>query len=281
MTETSYAKGITAEDLRTLLGFWPLFFAEGKSTLQDIQADKDKFLSDDAAPFAWCHLYELPIKEHSMLVLGGITQNLGDFISQEQVVEWFAQLVNSPSQVGELPNLHASIGEYFDALGQNKDQTDELRPTLANTFGNGWSMLNTLRCVLYHGCYLNELIERARNGDDAALFAAVRMDATVVGCPSVVQRISKAAILEDKDFFTGLKNAINGKHTKREQANFQMMRLVLEVLHEAGATRLNDAQLHQLFVDELNLYSSNAKNGGCAKTLRKFVDTYMKKNATT
>jgi len=56
---------------------------------------------------------------------------------------------------------------------------------------------------------------------------------------------------------------------------------VFEVLHEAGATRLSVSQLHQLFVEELKLYSSNAKGGGNVKALRKFADTYMKKSATT
>jgi hypothetical protein len=154
-------------------------------------------------------------------------------------------------------------------------------PTLAATFRLGMSMYHTLRCVLFHGCFLNELIERVRTDDDKALFDAVRIDSTVVGCMSVSNRISKAALLQDNRFFAKLKAAINGKLAKREQANFQKMRLVFEVLHEAGASRLNDAQLQQLFVEELDLYASNAKGGGNAKALRKFADTYMKKSATT
>ncbi len=100
-------------------------------------------------------------------------------------------------------------------------------------------MRNTLICVLYHGCFLNDLIERVRAGDDKSLFDAVRVDATAIGCWPVVERISKAALIKDEEFFDALKNAINGPMAKREQANFQKMRLVLEVLHEAGATRLS------------------------------------------
>ena len=59
------------------------------------------------------------------------------------------------------------------------------------------------------------------------------------------------------------------------------MRLVFEVLYEAGALRLTDKQLYQLFVEELKLYTANSKGGGSDKALRKFADTYMKKNATT
>ena len=131
--------------------------------------------------------------------------------------------------------------------------------------------------MLYHGCFLNELIERVRSGDDKALFAAVRIDKTVIGCPSVIKRTSRAAIMNDEEFFNNLRNALEGKKTKLEQENFQMMRLAIEILHESGAARLNDKQLWQLFVEELDLYSRNSS----PKALRKFVDTYMKKNATT
>jgi hypothetical protein len=128
---------------------------------------------------------------------------------------------------------------------------------------------------------MNELIERIRAGNDKALFDAVRIDPTVVGCLSISTRISKATLLQDNRFFAKLKAAINGKMAKREQANFQKMRLVFEVLHEAGASHLDDSQLQQLFIEELDLYASNSKGGGNAKALRKFADTYMKKSTTT
>jgi hypothetical protein len=125
------------------------------------------------------------------------------------------------------------------------------------------------------------LIERVRAGDDKALFDAIRLDPTVLGCKSVVERISKAALLQDKKFFAKLKAALNGKIAKREQANYQKMRLVLEILHEANSKKLNDDQLYELFVKTLKLYSWNEREGGNAKALRKFVETYMKRTSTT
>lgn len=278
MSDTEFAKGVTAEDLRMLLEYWPLLMDEGREVQQDFLSNKELFLSDDTSLVGWCYLYELPIREHLTLALAGNINMLSDFLSVEQVGEWFGQLKDSRSQIGELPAVCTRIGEYFDAQPTpDNTQAEKLRTDLATLFGNALSMENTLRCVLYHGCFLNELIERVRSGDDNALLAAVRMDKTVIGCPSVVQRISKAAILKDEEFFNELRNAIEGKQAKRAQENFQMMRLVLEILYEAGAERLNDKQLWQLFVEELNLYSSNSNH----KALRKFVDDYMKKNAAT
>ncbi|TAJ76777.1 MAG: hypothetical protein EPO42_11715 [Gallionellaceae bacterium] len=276
-----YAKGTTAENLRTLLEFWLLLMAEAEESRLGMLEDKAKLLGDDVEPFAWCYLYELPIRDHLNLALAGIAQNLDGILDLQQMVLWLKQLAVAPSQASEIPKVATQVGQHFEAMDTpSKELAEKMRPHLAEIFGNAWSMVNTLRCVLYHGCFLNELIERIRVGDDKALFDAIRIDSTVICCLSVSNRISKAALLQDNSFFAKLKAAINGKMAKREQANFQKMRLVFEVLHEAGANRLSDAQLQELFVDELKLYSGNAKGGGNAKALRKFADTYMKKNAT-
>lgn len=282
MNPTTFAQGTTAEDLRIFLGVWPLLTAEVRESQQGMIEDRAKLLGDDVVPFAWCHLYELPITQHLILAMTGIAQNFDGMLDPQQIVIWFKQLADSSSQVGEIPKVVDLVRDYFDAMEDPSDElTEKMRPLLADTLGKAWSMFNTLRCVLYHGCFLNELVERVRVGDDKALFDAVRIDPTIICCSSVSQRISKATLLQDNSFFAKLRASINGKLAKREQANFQKMRLVLEVLHEGGATRLTDAHLHELFVEELKLYSGNAKGGGNGKALRKFADTYMRKNTTT
>lgn len=275
MNEPDYAKGITADDLRIFLDFWPHVAAEVEEAQQMLIEDKDKVLGDDAAKFNWCHLYELPVKQHLAIVSSGWAQD-------EQIQSWFKQIAASPNQIAVLPEIYEQVQAYFDGMETpSKEEAEEFRPVIAGFLGITWSILQTLRCVLYHGCFLNDLIGRVRTGDDKALLDAIRIDPTVIGCKPVIERISKAALLLDNRFFARLKAAINGKMGKREQANFQKMRLVFEVLHEAGATCLSDAQLHQLFVKELKLYSANEKGGGNTKALRKFAYTYLKKNATT
>lgn len=282
MSMTAYAKGFSAEELRLFLAFWPRIPAEADGAQKMLVEDEDIILGDDAELLAWCYLYELPIKQHLSRALTGIMQEFSSILPDEQVLSWLKQIADAPNQLSELPSIFEKIGRHFDKVeSPSKEELERLRCNLASVYGLGMSMYNTMRCVLFHGCFLNELIERVCSGDDKALFDAIRIDPTVIGCLSVSSRISKAALLQDNRFFTKLKAAINGKLAKREQANFQKMRLVFEILHEAGATDLNDEQLHQLFVDELSLYSSNAKGGGNAKALRKFANTYMKKNSTT
>jgi hypothetical protein len=277
--DAQYARDITAEDLRLFLEFWPKFSAEAVDAQKKFLEIKDELLNEDTEPFAWCHFYDLPFKQHITLTLAAMVE-IG-LINVDQITGWSKQVADTPGQIAAIPGVVRQIGEHFDATELGDEDAEKLLPNAAAIFGLSMSMVYSLHCVLYHGCFLNELIERVRAGDDKALFDAVRIDPTVIGCISVSHRISKAALLQDNSFFAKLKAAINGKMAKREQANFQKMRLVFEVLHEAGASRLTDSQLHQLFVEELDLYASNAKGGGNAKALRKFADTYMKKSATT
>lgn len=276
MSSADYAKGATAEDLRTFLNQWPSI-SHGFDEVQQLLIDGQKmFLGNDAAPVSWYHLYELPIKEHLIAVLSA------EHLPHAEIAGWLRQVAAAPSQFAALPALTEQVDAHFESKEDlDKEQADELRKSLAQILGKSMSAYYSLKCVMYHGCYLNELIERVRAGDDKALFDAIRMDSTVIGCKSAAERVSKAAFLKDNRFFAKLKAAINGKMAKREQANFQKMRLILEVLHEAGANRLSDVQLQELFVEELKLYSGNAKGGGNAKALRKFADTYMKKSTTT
>jgi hypothetical protein len=102
-----------------------------------------------------------------------------------------------------------------------------------------------------------------------------------MGCPSVIAEIGRARLAGDKVFFTRLRNSIEGKLTKREQANFQKMRVIFQVLKETGAERLTDAQLYELFVNQLQLYASDKVRGDVRKNLRKLASQYLTKGATT
>lgn len=109
----------------------------------------------------------------------------------------------------------------------------------------------------------------------------IRVDPTIVGCPTAVAHISRSVLLDDKQFMSKMKAALNGKLHKREQAYFQKMRLVLQVLSETEAAKLTDENLHQLFVEQLRLYTADSKSEDVMKNLRKFANQYLKGRATT
>lgn len=278
MNETNYAKGITAQNLRAFLELWPLVVVGIEDTKKAINECSDQLFDKEDEEFIWCYFYELPTKDLAVLLCTGLLQ----FVSLEQILGWFKQMADCPGNIGALPDIYSQVHEHLDARpNPTKDDLKTLRPSQPMISAAFIAAQYSLYCVLYHGCFLNELIERARDGDDKALTDAIKIDASIIGCPTVVGKISKATRLQDVKFFSKLKSAINGKKEKVKQANFQKMRLVFEVLYEAGALRLTDKQLYQLFVEELKLYTANSKGGGSEKALRKFADTYMKKNATT
>lgn len=235
----------------------------------------DLLFDENADSFSWCQLYELPIAEH-------VNFNFPGLIREEQVINWRKQVAESPGKIAALLSVAKQIDNHFD-LKANPSNEDikALRPFLSTICAYFYSMQYSLFCILYYGCFLNELIARVRVGDDQALFDAIRVDSTVIGCQSVIDRISKARRLQDNEFLDELKKTQSGVSAKLKQANFQKIRLILKVLSEAGATRLSNKQLHQLFVEELDLYAANSAGGGVEKALRKFADTYMKQNAIT
>ncbi|MDP3608643.1 MAG: hypothetical protein U1D41_16790 [Nitrosomonas sp.] len=275
MSNNFYAKGITAENLRAFLVLWAQLPPGIEEAMQIIIEGNDLFFDEDANSFSWCHLYELPIHQH-------IDFNFPGLLPEEQVLEWRKQVAESSGKIAALPNVAEQINNYFNAReNPTKEDIKALRPFLSTICVYFYSIQYSLFCILYHGCFLNELIERIRIGDDQALFDAIRVDPTVIGCQSVIERISKARMLKDSDFLKELKKTESGVSAKLKQANYQKMRLILKVLSEAGATRLFNKELSQLFVEEINLYTANSAGGGVEKSLRKFADTYMKQNATT
>lgn len=278
MNETHYARGITAQNLRAFLELWPLLAIRIEDTKKTVNDCNDRLFDGENEDFSWCYFYELPTKD----LVDLLCANLLQFVSLEQILSWFKQISDCPGNIGSLPEIWNQVHEHFD-VRPNPTIVDleSFRLSLMEISAVFIAVQYSLLCVLYHGCFLNELIERVRNGDNKALTNAIKIDASIIGCPTIVQKISKATRLQDVKFFAKLKSAINGNKEKLKQVNFQKMRLVFEVLYEAGALRLTDKQLYQLFVEELKLYTANSKGGGSDKALRKFADTYMKKNATT
>ena len=275
MSETQYAKGITGENLRTFLELWSQIMPGIEEAIQSIIESNDLLFDENTGSFSWCHLYELPIAEH-------VNFNFPGLLPEEQVINWRKQVAESPGKIVALPSVTEQINDHFySRVNPSKEDIKALRPFLSTICAYFYSMQYSLFCILYHGCFLNELIARVRAGDDEALFDAIRVDPTVIGCQSVIDRISKARRLQDSYFLNELKKTESGVSAKLKQANYQKMRLILRVLSEAGATRLSNKQLYQLFVEELDLYTANSAGGGVEKSLRKFADTYMKQIATT
>ncbi len=118
--------------------------------------------------------------------------------------------------------------------------------------------------IFIHKRSMSALIEETRQGSDRALFDAIRIDRSVLSCPTVAARISKAEALGDKRFFLHLRNALKGP-TGKHWRNYQDLRYSLALLRDMGCDNLSDKQLEHLLVDVLGVYP---KSYSARKNLR-------------
>ena len=230
-------------------------------------------MSGAEEPMPWCYLYELPFPAHlaMCLRLSGTGGLLRSFAEGENAIQQEAAIVDTAD---------GSIAKALSELDQ--EGVEGLKDALPALLGVTYSLARSVQCILLFGCYLNELVARVReHQDDKALFNVLRIDPTAIGCVSILRRMSRATLTNDRKFAARLRAALSGKMKKREQANYQKMRLILLVLSEAGAGRLSDERLETLFVQELRLYTSSSKHGDVRRNLRKFANEYMRRDAST
>ncbi|WP_295624045.1 hypothetical protein [uncultured Nitrosomonas sp.] len=134
---------------------------------------------------------------------------------------------------------------------------------------------NILSIMLFHRT-LNAMVDEVRSGDDDSLFNAVRIDRSIITCPTFALRISKAEVKNDRKFFIRLRSSLKGPSKKHWEA-YKDLRYAFFILRESGFNQMSDAQLEELLIHQLKLYS-NAP--GARKNLRKQF-TESKKFSTT
>lgn len=266
----------SSDDLKLLLSIYPQLIGVELAEARQLLLEKtDITFSDEATKAVWCHLYELPAKEHFVKVLVGL--------GGKDVLREIAQ---SPNQIQALPGAVEKAFAEIDAWEPPEEEAAEFRKLLQVIFGLSLSVTNSARSLMIFGCYLNDLIAKVREGGDSgdkALLSAVKIDPTVLGCASVVTRMSRAVMMDDQKFLAQVRKAMTGKLTKREQKNYQQMRIALQVLHETAAPKLNESDLYTLFVEELKLVRGEREGdeGNVANALRQFVYQFMKDKAVS
>jgi hypothetical protein len=266
---TLYGK-FSAADLRLLLTFLPQFERETNQICQILSGNGAVAFSMDSLPFSWCAWYEMPHTQHfsEMIAVLGLAGELREVAASGNAIQKMEELSK---------RVDGLLDEEFER------QPEELAKGFSSlVLAMCMSMIFSLRCLLVYGRYLHELIADAKSGADLslrdkALLSAVRIDPTVVGCPTAISRISRAVVLNDQKFLNKLRRAMSVKLGASESATYQKLRLILQVLHEAGAGHLNDDELLSLFVNELNIYSESA---GASKNLSEFTRNFKKKKST-
>lgn len=266
---------VSIESIRFFLKIWPEISGNFLEIKPEIISEIAIFRKDNF-DIAWSHFYELPLNDH-VNHLVTLSKDIADISNEYQY------LSEQADQLGAIPETIQKIDIVLESqeFSHTKELAENIAPTIFKLYCLSLSIVNTFKSVAVFGKSINELLELARADDDSALFDAIRIDKTVIGSPTAAERIARAEFFENVEFFEKLKKAMYGKLGSRENKHYQRMRIVFNTLYEVGATQLSDEDLYELFVKELKIYPWDAKEGGNAKALRKFADTYMKKNSTT
>ena len=209
--------------------------------------------------YSWGTIYERPFLEQMALlfVLLGLNIPLHDAAQsddpQEAVLRW--------------TDDNGVLDQWYD-LNEEKIEKKYLL----------WLVIvfqrNILAIMLYHKT-MGALVEEVRHGSDQALFDAVRIDRSVLLATPCADRLSRAEMLNDKDFFRHLRSAIKGP-TQKHMAAIQDLRYSIVALRECGFDRFTDQDLERLFIGT-RLYPGSA---GALKNLRKHIQLARKITTT-
>ncbi len=206
----------------------------------------------------WAMVYELSFHEQIALLICalGRTQELREVAKS-----------NDPSQAALEMFENDAFDDWNGGVGGLFNKNDVIGLTVA-------LQRNILSIMLFHRT-LDKLVDDVRVGSDESFFKAVRLDRSIIICPTFALRMARAELENDKAFFLHLRSALKGPSKKHWEA-YNDLRYALFMLRELGFNQLTDAQLEDLLVHKLKLYPNVPS---ARKNLRKQF-TESKKFAT-
>ncbi|MEX2492303.1 MAG: hypothetical protein WD425_11130 [Nitrospirales bacterium] len=123
------------------------------------------------------------------------------------------------------------------------------------------AMLRNFESIQRHFLSLNHLIERARQGEDEALFDAVTVDSMVLSGPTASARIAEAEFYSDKRFFDLLSKAITKTRPRRPRQDLDDARYLIAVFDEAQTlAACSYEEIHDVLVEDLQVYPDDIKD---------------------
>lgn len=248
-----YAK-LTADQLRSFVDLLPVIQAKAidlKLYMQEVPEERWKELLSEGYNWAW--VYDLPYIVHLSIVVHAM--NLSGWVSE-------AAAAADPQQ------------RVLDDLFNNTPD-DDFHPDIPvqNGIGMVLSIIHTIQSIAMYGRSISALLQDAReNNDPASLFKAIKVDRTVVTSPTVADRIAKAELQNDEQFFIGLSNALK-RPSNKEWAGLSKMKFSFHALREFEMNSLSDGELEHLMVHVLDAYQDVP---GARKNLRMHYQNFRK-----
>ena len=237
--------------------------AASGANLEHLPKEVRKKLLGDRVWWAW--LYELSIIQHSALFyysLGLIEPIKAALAASEDKLQAFLDFERNYEPDDK------TADDFLDS-----EANVERRALCSCTL---IALLRQIECLERDGCYMSDLVAKVAKGGaegDEAFFKALRVDRTVVSCPTFGERISRAALEDDQPFFANLAKGIKTKWKKaspKKQESHKDLRILLQASHEAGQLQaLSMTEADQLFIQELGVYSDEGEDP--ARSLQRFI----------
>lgn len=192
-------------------------------------------LNEHGGP-SWWMLYELPFVHLAALgcVVFGWTEK----------IQRFAQSENPPL---EFVKFASSDDAELDPQGTWDDARKAacLQIVLA--------MCPSLEAVGLYGCSINELLEKAHQGDRKRLLDAMAIDRTAILTPTGAQLLSHAQLSHDRPFLNSVFKRM--KEPRKKLRTYADLRLVTRLLVDAGDFASCSGKEIRALIDELDITS--------------------------
>ena len=209
----------------------------------------------------WAYFYELPFLHVLSLFLLSITSKaqLKRITKTDDPVQAFIDWANSDIRAPR---------------GFNKWTIEEGALFLSFTMAIAFNQ----KSLSMFGCYLNDLVGKARKDDDA-LFDAILVDRSVLASFTAGKRITRAMLENDGEFFDHLMKAIKGTRPKRPEKEYDDLRYMAGVLDESiGLKNISRKKVYDVLVEDLQLYPDTGKDS--MKGFEKFIERMLKEKPT-
>ena len=191
----------------------------------------------------WACWYDLPYEKHLALFLIaiGLSDELHEIASK-----------NDPQAAAiELAQKDDSI-----TLGGDDISDEELGLISSLMISNSFQ----IESIAIYGETLSQLLERAKEGDEDALFNGIWVDRSLIHNPWVENRIQIATFHEDKSFLSELSRAISRTRPRKSKPELDDLRFMHQVLMDSlDRQKLTFEKQYELLVDDLELYPDEGK----------------------
>lgn len=234
---------------------------------KEIAANRDKVERYFSNTFSWAYLYELPYLQLLILLMAALG-----------MIDEFLQTVRNAENPQEA---------VLDQIERDMDDDTPLdwkggaggRFREEEVFAILTAVFRSLKSLGLYGSYMSELVEQVRNGSEKAFFNALRVDRTLIACPTfslfALTHLSKAEFFQDKRYLGQFISAMKGKPPNSLRTH-RKLRVTLQFLLEAGLLRKNqEVTKHDIaFIQEVEVYAKDADRG-LEQFVRRWLDSKM------